>query len=49
MGLSNEIKNYKIGIAASKHIYNTTDRDEMNNLYRGPYIDAAYQVSAHLT
>jgi hypothetical protein len=20
----------------------------MNNLYRGPYIDASYQVSAHL-
>ena len=25
-----------------------TDRDEMNNLYRGPYIDASYQVSVHL-
>jgi hypothetical protein len=24
------------------------DRDEMNNLYRGPAIDAAYQVSVHL-
>ena len=26
-----------------------TDRDEMRNLYRGPYIDASYQVSVHLT
>ena len=25
-----------------------TDRDEMNNLYRGPYIDASYQVTVHL-
>jgi hypothetical protein len=25
-----------------------TDRDEMSNLYRGPYIDASYQVSIHL-
>jgi hypothetical protein len=25
-----------------------TDRDEMDNLYRGPYIDASYQVSVHL-
>jgi hypothetical protein len=25
-----------------------TDRDEMNNLYRGHYIDASYQVSVHL-
>ena len=24
------------------------DRDRMNNLYRGPYIDASYQVSDHL-
>jgi hypothetical protein len=24
------------------------DRDEMNNLYRGPSIDASYQVSVHL-
>ena len=24
------------------------DRDEMCNLYRGPYIDASYQVSVHL-
>jgi hypothetical protein len=23
-------------------------RDEMNNLYRGPPIDASYQVSVHL-
>ena len=25
-----------------------TDRDEMGNLYRGPSIDASYQVSVHL-
>jgi len=25
-----------------------TDRDEMTNLYRGPSIDASYQVSVHL-
>jgi hypothetical protein len=24
------------------------DRDEMSKLYRGPSIDAAYQVSVHL-
>jgi hypothetical protein len=24
-----------------------TDRDEMSNLYRGPSIDASYQVSVH--
>jgi hypothetical protein len=24
------------------------DRDEMNNLYRGPSIDVSYQVSVHL-
>ena len=26
----------------------STDRDEINNHYRGPYIDASYQVSVHL-
>ena len=26
-----------------------TDRDEMSTLYRGPSIDASYQVSVHLT
>ena len=25
------------------------DRDEMSNLYRGPFIDASYHVSVHLT
>jgi hypothetical protein len=25
-----------------------TDGDEMSNLYRGPSIDASYQVSVHL-
>ena len=25
-----------------------TDRDEMSNIYRGPSIDASYQVSVHL-
>ena len=24
------------------------DREEMNNLYKGPFIDASYQVSVHL-
>ena len=24
-----------------------TDRDEMSNLYRGPFIDAFYQISVH--
>jgi hypothetical protein len=28
--------------------YLLTDRDGMNNLYRGPSIDAYYQVSVHL-
>jgi hypothetical protein len=26
-----------------------TDRDEISSLYRGPVIDAFYQVSVHLT
>jgi hypothetical protein len=25
------------------------DRDEMSNLYRGPSIDASYQVSVHFS
>ena len=25
-----------------------TDQDKMSNLYRGPSIDASYQVSVHL-
>jgi hypothetical protein len=25
-----------------------TDRDKISNLYRGPSIDASYQVSVHL-
>ena len=25
-----------------------TDRDEISNLYRGPSVDASYQVSVHL-
>ena len=28
--------------------YLLTDRDEMSNLYKGPSIDASYQVSVHL-
>jgi hypothetical protein len=28
--------------------YLLTDRDEMSNIYRGPSIDASYQVSVHL-
>jgi hypothetical protein len=26
-----------------------TDRDDITSLYRGPYIDASYKVSVHLT
>ena len=26
-----------------------TDRDEISNLYRGPFIDASYQILVHLT
>jgi hypothetical protein len=26
-----------------------TDQDEISNLYRGPSIDASYQVSVHLS
>jgi hypothetical protein len=26
----------------------STDRDEKNNLYRGPSIDVSYQISVHL-
>ena len=26
-----------------------TDRDKMNNLYRGPFIDACYLVSFHFS
>ena len=29
-------------------IFVNMDRDEMSNLYRGPPIDASYQVSVHL-
>ena len=35
-------------IACDGHIYLLMDGDEMSNLYRGPPIDASYQVSAHL-
>ena len=28
--------------------YLLTDRDEMSNIYRGPSLDASYQVSVHL-
>jgi hypothetical protein len=28
--------------------FSLMDWDEMSNLYRGPYIDASYQVSVHL-
>jgi hypothetical protein len=27
----------------------STDQDRMSNIYRGPSIDACYQVSVHLT
>jgi len=33
-------------IACAGHVL--TDLDEMSNLYRGPSIDASYQVSVHL-
>jgi hypothetical protein len=31
-----------------RHLWNVLDRDEMSSLYRGPPIDASYQVSVHL-
>jgi hypothetical protein len=36
-----------------KHLWkvlynNLTDPDKMSNLYRGPFVDASYQVSFHL-
>jgi hypothetical protein len=35
-------------MAATCEPYLLMDRDEMSNLYRGPPIDASYQVSVHL-
>jgi hypothetical protein len=32
----------------SKNLRLLTDWDEISNLYRGPSIDASYQVSVHL-
>ena len=34
-------------IACGGHVW-LMDRDEISNLYRGPSIDASYQVSVHL-
>ena len=42
-----EIDQPETRIAYGSHVH-STDRDEISNLYRGPPIDASYQVSAHL-
>ena len=42
-----EIDQLETRIACGSH-YLLMDRDEMSNLYRGPPIDASYQVSVHL-
>ena len=48
-----EEKNFKNQPIRNKsHLWRSCllmDRDEMSNLYRGPSIDASYQVLAHLT
>ena len=41
-----EINHSETKMACGGHVW--TDRDEMSNLYRGPSIDASYQVSVHL-
>ena len=41
-----EIDQSETKIACGSHIL--MDRDEMSNLYRGPPIDASYQVSVYL-
>jgi hypothetical protein len=47
-----EEKNFKNQPIRNKsHLWRScllTDRDKMSNLYRGPSIDASYQVSVHL-
>ena len=42
-----EIGQSETTITCGGHVL-LTDRDEMSNLYRGPSIDASYQVSVHL-
>jgi hypothetical protein len=42
-----EINQSETIMACGVHVC-LTDRDEMSNLYRGPAIDASYQVSVYL-
>ena len=42
-----EINQLETRMACGGHVC-LADRDEMSNLYRGPSIDASYQVSVHL-
>jgi hypothetical protein len=42
-----EINQSETRMTCGSHVCKT-DRDEMSNLYRGPCIDAFYQVSGHL-
>ena len=46
---ASEEKNYKNHPIRNKNpLCLLTGQDEMSNLYRGPSIDASYQVSVHL-
>jgi hypothetical protein len=38
----------KGNVSFCHHLASIMDRDEMSNLYRGPAIDASYQVLLHL-
>jgi hypothetical protein len=42
-----EINQSETRIACGGHVL-LTDRDEINKLYRGPFIDASDQVTVHL-
>jgi hypothetical protein len=42
-----EIDQSETRIACGGHVV-LTNQDEMSNLYRGPFIDALYQISVHL-
>ena len=42
-----EINQSETRMAYGGHVF-LTDRDKMSNRYRGPSIDASYQVSVHL-
>jgi hypothetical protein len=42
-----EIDQSETRIACGGHVC-LTDRNQMSNLYKGPSIDASYQVSIHL-